>query len=85
MRGWRFYDEGFAPCQLPGKDERLAPITLGLRSLDGIQDMDSTAGDLYHHNGMGGWQMAEQVTLHTDLTHVNKCLISQDSVTPKWS
>ena len=25
--------------------------------------------------------MAEQVTLHTDLTHMNKCLISQDSLT----
>ena len=39
---------------------------MGLRSLDGIQDMDGAAGDLYHHNSMGRWRMAEQVTLHTD-------------------
>jgi hypothetical protein len=63
---WRFHDKGFAPCHLPGKGERLAPRALGLRSLDGIQDMDGAAGDLYHHNSMGRWRMAEQVTLHTD-------------------
>ena len=28
--------------------------------------MDGTAGDLEHHNSMGRWRMAEQVTLHTD-------------------
>jgi hypothetical protein len=65
-RRGRFHHEGFAPCHLPGKDERLAPIALGLRSLNGIQDMDGAAGDLYHHNSMGRWWMTEQVTLHTD-------------------
>src|SRR5215471_15739220 len=54
------------PSHLPSKDERLAPIALGLRSLDGIQNMDGAARDLYHHNGMGRWRMAEQVTLYTD-------------------
>ena len=54
------------PSHLPGEDKRLTPITLGLRSLDGIQDMHGAARDLYHHDGMRRWQMAEQVTLHTD-------------------
>src|SRR5712691_11656783 len=62
----RFHDEGFMPSHLPGEDERLAPIALGLRSLDWIEDMHSAARDLYHHDGMGRWRMAEQVTLHTD-------------------
>ena len=45
------------PSHLPGEDKRLAPITLGLRSLDGIQDMHGAARDLYHHDGIdaGGW------------------------------
>jgi hypothetical protein len=54
------------PGHLPGKDERLAPIVLGRRSLERIQDMHGAAGNLHHHNGMGRWWMAEQVTLHTD-------------------
>lgn len=62
----RLHDEGFMPSHLPGEDKRLAPIALGLRSLDGIQDMHGAARDLYHHDGMRRWRMAEQVTLHTD-------------------
>jgi len=54
------------PSHLPGEDKRLAPIALGLRSLDGIEDMHGAACDLYHHNGMRRWRMAEQVALHTD-------------------
>src|SRR2546423_1776057 len=54
------------PSHRPGEDNRLAPIALGLRSLDGIEDMHGAACDLYHHNGMRRWRMAEQVALHTD-------------------
>ena len=54
------------PSHLLGKDKRFAPMALGLRSLDGIQDMDGAARDLDHHNGVGCWRMAEQMTLHTD-------------------
>ncbi len=66
MRRWRFHDKSFVPRHLPSEDERLAPIALGLWSLNGIQDMHSTARDLYHHDGMGRWRMAKQVTLYTD-------------------
>jgi hypothetical protein len=31
-----------------------------------MQDVDGTACDLHHHNGMRRWRMAEQVTFHTD-------------------
>ena len=61
-----FHDEGFMPSHLPGEDERLAPITLGLRSLDGIRHMNGAARDLHYHDGMGRRWIAEQVTLHTD-------------------
>jgi hypothetical protein len=61
-----FHDEGFMPSHLRGEDERLAPITLGLRSLDGIQHMNGAARDLHYHNGMRRRRMAEQVTLHAD-------------------
>jgi hypothetical protein len=64
--GWLFHDKSFVPCHLPGKDERLVPIALVLRSREGIQDVHGTAGDLYHHDSMGRWRMAEQMTLHTD-------------------
>ena len=60
------HDKGLAPCHLPGEYERLTPIALGLRPLAGSQGMDGAACDLHHHNGMGRWRMAEQVTFHTD-------------------
>jgi hypothetical protein len=55
-----FDDEGFMAGHLPGKNKRLPPIALGLRSLNGIQDMDGAARDLYHHNGMGRWRIADR-------------------------
>ena len=65
MRAWRFHDEGFVPCHLPREDKCLAPIALGLRPCKRIEGLHGAAGDLHHHNSMGCWRMAKQVTLHT--------------------